>query len=154
MEFETYVKIFSSLLVPVIAIVTTYIAVQQYKINKFKVKISLYDRRLGVFNASMKFIAGAGSRGDVEVTQLIEFLADTKEADFLFEKDVYDHLMELHDKGARLHSVNEQMNSSRIKQDRLDSLNNEHLKLVNWFAEQFEVTRRKSSGYLNLRSLK
>jgi hypothetical protein len=54
---KPYVELFAALLTPVIAIVMTYIAIQQYRANKIKLRHDLYDRRLLLYNAVAEFLA-------------------------------------------------------------------------------------------------
>ena len=53
------------ILTGVIGIVTLYIAYQQYRTAKNKLRLDLFDRRLPVFEAAMKLAAGIVSKGSV-----------------------------------------------------------------------------------------
>jgi hypothetical protein len=54
---KPYVDLFAALLTPVIAIIATYIAYQQYRANQLKLRHELYDRRLLLYNAVAEFLA-------------------------------------------------------------------------------------------------
>ena len=56
MNYKVYIDIFSALLTPTIALVTTYIAIQQYRNNRAKLRHELYDRRVAVYNAVGNFL--------------------------------------------------------------------------------------------------
>lgn len=49
MCIEEIIKLSSGLLTPIIAIVATYIAYQQWKTNKQKLVLDRYDRRLRIY---------------------------------------------------------------------------------------------------------
>ena len=87
---KAYVDLFAALLTPVIAIVTTYIAIQQYRANQLKLRQDLYDRRLLLYNAVAEFLAHVMQEGATDRTQLITLLQKTRESYFLFGKEVSD----------------------------------------------------------------
>ena len=45
------VPVLSALLTPTIAIITTYIAYEQWRTNRNKLKLDLFDRRFAVYDA-------------------------------------------------------------------------------------------------------
>ena len=53
---KPYVDLFAALLTPVIAIIATYIAYQQYRANQLKLRHEPYDRRLLLYNAVAEFL--------------------------------------------------------------------------------------------------
>jgi hypothetical protein len=59
--WKDYVDIFSALLTPTIALITTYIAIQQYRRERAKFRHELYDRRLAVFKAASNYLSIATS---------------------------------------------------------------------------------------------
>jgi len=50
------VSVLSALLTPLIAIITTYIAYQQWQGNKLKLKMERYERRLRVYQEMVKML--------------------------------------------------------------------------------------------------
>jgi hypothetical protein len=50
------IQIFAALLTPLVALVTTYIAVQQYRANKLKIKLDLFEKRYAVYDGAKQFI--------------------------------------------------------------------------------------------------
>jgi hypothetical protein len=71
---KPYVDLFAALLTPVIAIVTTYIAIQQYCANQLRLRHDLYDRRLALYNAVAEFIANVMQSGTANRAQLVTLL--------------------------------------------------------------------------------
>lgn len=68
-----WLAILQGLLTPMIAIITTYIAVQQYRASMLKMRIDRYDRRLKIYQETHKFITAVTSELDLEIRQLFEF---------------------------------------------------------------------------------
>src|SRR5262245_66272538 len=57
MPNEEILKILQGLLTPVIGIVATYIAWQQWKTNRNKLNLDRYDRRMRVYQEVVRFIS-------------------------------------------------------------------------------------------------
>jgi len=53
----TWIYVFNALLTPVIAGVVAYIAYQQHKTNRDRLRLDLYDRRLKVFEGLMVLLS-------------------------------------------------------------------------------------------------
>jgi len=102
--WKDYVDIFSALLTPTIALITTYIAIQQYRRGRAKFRHELYDRRLAVFKAASNYLSIATRYGttenfDEEEKAFREFLAANLESRFLFDKEDWLFLGLIHGAG-------------------------------------------------------
>jgi len=53
------IQLLSALLTPVIALVTTYIAIQQYRTSRLKFKLELFEKRYDIYQGVKKFILSA-----------------------------------------------------------------------------------------------
>lgn len=53
------IQLLSALLTPVIAVVTTYIAIQQYRTSRLKFKLELFEKRYAIYQGVKKFILSA-----------------------------------------------------------------------------------------------
>ena len=71
------IDIFPVLLTPLIAIIAIYIAYQQYKVNKHRFTHELYEKRIIVFKAVMKFISKIIQESSTDIPTLSQFYADT-----------------------------------------------------------------------------
>ena len=97
---KPYVDLLAALLTPVIAIVTTYIAIQQYRANQMKLRHDLYDRRLQLYNAVAEFWSHVMREGTADRAQLTTLLQKTRESYFLFGKEIADlHYRSLQERG-------------------------------------------------------
>jgi hypothetical protein len=54
---KPYIEIFSALLTPTIAVITTFIAIQQYRNNRLKQRLDLYERRMAIYKAVTAYIS-------------------------------------------------------------------------------------------------
>jgi hypothetical protein len=148
---KAYVDLFAALLTPVIAIVMTYIAIQQYRANQLKLRQDLYDRRLLLYNAVAEFLAHVMQEGTADRTQLITLLQKTRESYFLFGKEVSDYVTDLYKKGVNLQSYEKQLNHANLpvggERTRLAEQQGELLK---WFGHQFDVIQPMFAKKLSL----
>jgi hypothetical protein len=148
---KAYVDLFAALLTPVIAMVTTYIAIQQYRANQLKLRQDLYDRRLSLYNAVAEFLAHVMQEGTADQTQLIALLQKTRESYFLFGKEVSDYVTDLYKKGVDLQSYERQLNHTNLpiggERTRLAEQKGELLK---WFGDQFDVIQPMFAKKLSL----
>ncbi|OFV99320.1 MAG: hypothetical protein A3F68_06825 [Acidobacteria bacterium RIFCSPLOWO2_12_FULL_54_10] len=97
------VQILQALLTPLIAIITTYIAYQQWNANKLKLKLERYERRLRVYQEVVKFLRLIGRDLDPKVDDFLKFQGAVVEADFLFGPEIRQYIEEIFSRGFRLY---------------------------------------------------
>lgn len=95
-------EISTALLTPVLAVIGTWILVNQYRLERLRWKLSLYDKRYPVFLSTMKFIANIVRDHDVSNEGLMQFMRNSKDREFLFVDDVKNFMDELYKKGVDL----------------------------------------------------
>jgi hypothetical protein len=103
------VEIFGALLTPTIAIITTYVAWQQWQIKKSEFNLACYDRRLAVYKALDSFYGEVATAATANYSAVLKLRVDTAEAPFLFGTEIEKHLNEVYQKGIRVASLHEQM---------------------------------------------
>ena len=108
-NFETAVAVLGALLTPTIAVITAYVAYQQWRTNKTRLDLDLYDRRLAIYKALEEFYVGINIPGDIRYPMLSKLRFSTAEARFLFPKEIENHLDALHMKGFRAAQLREQL---------------------------------------------
>jgi hypothetical protein len=138
-DWEKVVRVFSALLTPLIAIITIYIALQQYKINREQFKLALRDRRMKVFEATIELIVAVLRTAKVEQTDLTKFLVGTSERDLLFGSDITDYLKTVYDKAVDLYALADAAGEEQKAQWKA---------AVMWFSGQSEEARKKFAKYI------
>ena len=145
------VQFFSAMLTPTIAMITTYIAVQQYRLQRLTSKRELYDRRLQVFEATMEFVAKVvrdGSPDDDGVRQLSRQRAASL---FLFKEEIPKYLDELYKKAVDLMFADRELDSSALAPGkRRDEVIEKRTVLFDWFSDQLEGGVKKFQPYLSV----
>ncbi len=148
MDVKSLVEGLSAALTPVIAVVTTYIAIQQWRTNKSRLSHELYDRRLTVFKAVEAFYGEIGGAGTARFGMAMKFYAATAEAEFLFSDEIREHLEELYKKGLELALLHEKMYPSSGEPGvpagpERSKVAEEHSKLLGWFLQDAVAETRK-----------
>jgi hypothetical protein len=140
------ISMLNALTTALVAIITAYIAWQQYRVNHRSLQNLLYERRYVVFKVFMSYFAEIFRDGRVNSKQLIQFRAESCEADFLFSKLISQKAEELYKNGIEL----EQCHDTMYPSDGSDGLpvgserskaSEKEAQLLKWFGEQFEETK-------------
>ena len=105
-QIPQWLQIAQGLLTPLIAIVTAYIAWQQWNATKLKMRIERYERRLRVYQATHRFILEVVTTTKPEITQMFGFYSETAEADFIFPPQVRKYLDEVFSHANQLNLAN------------------------------------------------
>lgn len=153
MSIDEILKILQGLLTPVIAIVATYIAWQQWKTNQNKLKLDRYDRRLQIYKEVVRYVLVGIQNADYDDNELLTFRSKVTEADFLFGKEILQYIDELHQRSVNLSHWNKKYrHSSQTKPEGYDHdkvVDEGHKELV-WISSQLEPARRIFKKYLDI----
>ena len=143
--------IFKGLLTPVIAIVTTYIAWQQWKINQQKLDFEKYNRRLRIYEKVKEILDIVMRNGKVSGEDLLKYRESVSEADFLFDSEIIDYINEIYNRGLNLRKLNlkyKDYTERHIKDYDYEKLVDEMDKELKWFLKQSEIAKEKFKNYL------
>ncbi len=153
MCIEEIASLSQALLTPIIAIVATYIAWQQWKTNKQKLILDRYDRRLHIYEEVRKILSIILRDAKVSFDDLLKFRTSVSEADFLFGKEIPEYIDEIYKRGIQLQVWNDEYRDySQEKPEGYD-----HKKIVDgmhaeltWLTAQFEPAKLKFKKYLDV----
>lgn len=87
-----WVDYLSGLLVPTIAIVGAFIAWQQWRINRARLKNELFDRRYEQFCVVRDFIGSVMTYGESTLEEQRKYLVGTQGMRFLFDKNIAEYM--------------------------------------------------------------
>lgn len=150
------IQILKGLLTPFIAFITVYIAYQQFKTARYKLKLDLYKKRFDVFNSTKCLLGKIIRNGDVTNDELLDFLRSTDEAIFLFKQDISDYLKELYQESLNLQRYEKRIHSSdfsKIEVKEQEKILDKRGEIFSWFTKQFEVCQQKFGEYLNFENI-
>lgn len=149
---EVILNIFKGLLTPIIAGVVAYIAYQQHKTNRDKLRFNLYDRRLKVFEELMVLLWVIFRKGMCNDQEREQFQRATVEGSFLFDKDIANYLDTIHNKTLELGTIRAILKLNSLPRgDKRDQTVEKETQLFDWFMDQFEVSKEKFARYLSFR---
>jgi hypothetical protein len=153
MSVDEVLKISQGLLTPIIGIIATYIAWQQWKTNQNKLKLDRYERRLQVYKEVVRFISIGIRDANYDNNELMTFRSKVSEADFLFGEEISKYIDELHSRAVNLHRWNQEYRDySQPKPEGYDHgkvVEEEHRELV-WVTSQLEPARNIFKKYLDV----
>ena len=133
MEYITYL----------IAFITIYIAIQQYRINKDKYKFELFDKRYKVYLAVVELIHFIIAHDDLTSAQIIIYDENTSQSVFLFGSEINNYIDEIR-KNAVEFEYSRNHISEPIEKEK-------YQKLIRWFVEQRKIVALKFSKDLKLK---
>ena len=150
---EQIAEISKALLTPVIAIVATYIAWQQWQTNRQKLFLDLYDRRLKVYEEVRQILSLILRDGKASYDDLMDFRRTVSEADFLFGPEIPEYIDKIYQRGVNLQRWSgEYRDYTQAIPDGYD-----HKKVcdeihaeLNWLIAQFEPAKQKFKKYLDI----
>src|SRR5437016_4957415 len=137
-QSSNWVAVLSALLTPLIAIIASYVAYQQHRTNRLKLKHDLFERRYAIFDTLMKFLGSAMREGKTSFQACILFLGDTSQAQFLFGPEIPQYLRVVYEKGLDLSRTHDKLHGEEHLPvgDERTRIANENSNLLGWFTEQ------------------
>jgi hypothetical protein len=128
-----------------------YIAYQQYRTNKLKLKFDLYEKRLKIYQALMDFISFVISFPEMNPEEVRKLDIARAESFFLFGEDIVQYLACVRDKAAQITALNSQIEelASPDRNPERTLLVNQKLQLIEWFYQQVDASKTKFSKYFS-----
>lgn len=143
----TWLAITQGLLTSIIAIITTYIAYQQYRATKLKIMMDRYDRRLKVYQETHRFITMVNTDSNPDLREMFEFENATAEADFIFPPEIRVYLDEVFSHANKLRLANKQYNKSGHDHYMVTEAIDEHTR---WFIDQPRAIKEKFKPHMDI----
>lgn len=151
-SLQVITQLLSSFFTPLIAIIAAYIAYQQYRTNKQKLKLDMYEKRFKVFLGLQTLLVHVLENGNVSDEALQYFQISTSESAFIFGKDISDYLKSIRDKSITLRKQNYKLyyTDLPIGEER-DKLAEAKSKLLFELTDQeFKISEQKFAKYLKI----
>jgi hypothetical protein len=139
-----------SLLVPLIALITTFIAYRQWKIEQNKLTHDLFEKRFQIYKHFNVYMAEIHQSGTCSMEQYHKFVAETSASLFLFGDDINSLKKDLQEKGMELWTINKELQSDKWTKEEKAKKINRKLELQKWFLHT--NTNHVFSKYMNITS--
>lgn len=139
-NWSTVGKGLSGFLTILIAMIALGIAWQQSIVNRREYRLALFEKRMAIFNRTMKFIRDTVNDEQRPYYSIV-FLQDTRDHQFLFDADIDTYINELARKWGELH-LHTLAGPDKAQQ---------RTELLNWFAQQPNDVTKLFLKYLDFR---
>jgi len=150
-------EIFQGFLVPVIAVITVCILIQEARTRRDQYRLNLYEKRFAVFNATRSFLQDILRKGNIVDESAEKFWQlSVTEASFLFEDDVVSLLKEMRQKCSEKLTLEQLLYPSDgsagipVGDERV-KVNTRNGELLAWFVAQTDKLAERFSKYLDFR---
>jgi hypothetical protein len=143
---SSWIDILSALLVPLIAIVGAYIAYQQYRTNRQRLRHETYERRLAVYKSVQRYLSEILRDGRTTYDRALQFYSEASEEAFLFDDSVQGKIDELYKKSIDMAAVHEKLYPSDgssglpVGEER-SRISNEMSELLKWHLNLLQESR-------------
>ena len=141
-KLKPVVELLTSLIPLAITSLGSYIAIQQYKTNRMKLKNDLFDKRYAVFESVNNYITVIVKGHYVDSDVREEFKSKTRGVEFLFDDEMKEYVTEIWDKAVDLEIWAEDEKTSTHSSEKA-----EHKK---WFYKQLSEINIKFKKYMYL----
>ena len=111
-NYERIINLLAALLTPTIAVVTAYIAYQQYILNKNNEKRELLDRRLTIFKSTMLFIITIAQNDRADTNSVADFVRGTADCFYLFDLEIQKYIDDIYHKAIELNKCHKKLEPS------------------------------------------
>ncbi len=143
------VQVLSALLTPTIAVCAAWIAYQQVKINRNKLKLDRFERRFAIYDAAKSYITQVHF-GDpkTEPESASQYLASIRGAQFMLSKEIEQYLRDLASKGIHLRMAERELERPNVPEEEHKAAAAKSMELHKWFTDQFEELDKRFASYL------
>jgi hypothetical protein len=139
-----------NILTAMIAVITVSILVLQYRLERSRWRLALYDKRYPIFNNTMVYITDVIKAADVTTERNMQFLRETKSQELLFGPEVATFLTSLYKKGVELSTTTTIADAPRIDEEKRKKLIEKQQTIVLWFGDQLQATKDVFEPYLRI----
>lgn len=150
LTFDDWLRIVSTVSTFAIGVAASFLAYQQFRISKSKLRFDLYERRLRLFNVVRDFASTVALTGELDSGKLYR---DTIERYFLFDKDVCDYIDEMYEKAKQFERTKLDLSQSNVDDEARKKLNAKRVEMKTWFFNQSDNMIKVFSKDLSIKTL-
>lgn len=126
-------------LTAVTALFAAWIAYQQFRTGRHRLRLDLFDRRMSVYEATVTLVRQAVRDGDVNLEAVFRFVSDTRQAEFLFDDPVVEYLETVRKNAIQLRYLNERLHEDQLPVgEERNRVAEEEASLLKWYTAQAE----------------
>lgn len=143
------VAVLQAMMTAILAAFGAYIAWRQWKTAHNRLKFDHFEKRLAVYDATIKLLDAVITHGFADSFSLMEFLAATRNSRWLFNKEVADYLREqMYKRASVLLTIRSDLhNAPQHERDSMMAKQEENLR---WLISQHDAVDAKFAHFLQL----
>ena len=123
---------------------------QAIKAQNQNVKLVLLEKRIEIYTVIKSFIAEIVSKATCNHEDLLKFLRDSREVNFLFDSDVINYVDELCEKGKNLILLSSEIDSNNSNRS---SFVEDQSDIISWYSEKLKEIDDLFDKYINVSKL-
>jgi hypothetical protein len=131
-----WIQYCQALAVPVIALAGVAIAAAQLFLAGVRLRHDLYDRRLKVFEAVKRLLAGVFANGKISPAEFYQYVQGTAEATFLLNDRTVKYLEKIRERAAKMMLVETRLQNQNLTDEARGKLADQEAELLTWFTSQ------------------
>ena len=133
-----------------ISVILGFIAYQQMRINRNKLKLDLYNKRFEVYLSALSFYQEVTSDGPSKECHR-DFINKKESAYFLFSKNkiIYDLLNKMHNESFKISAFRTGADELRDSPDVLRKAREDSQNALSWFHGVVDLLREEMKSYLS-----
>lgn len=151
MNLDLLLKIVSTLSTLAIGIAASFLAYQQFRLSRSKLKFDLYEKRLKLFQTVRDFASTLAIKGEADKGK---FYHDTIERYFLFEADVCAYIEEMYEKAKLIEHIKLELTRPNLTEEEAQQLKDRLVKDQTWFFDQPEHAIKVFGKDLSIKTLR
>ena len=141
LNWATAGTVLSASLPLVISGIVTYIAWQQFAINRRHHRLALFEKRMAVVNSTMRMLASVVQTANPDLSECFKFIRETRDHEFLFGPEVAAFINEVFKKATALHAQIQVGPGGAAQQT----------EIMTWFLGQMGEARKLFLPYVDFR---
>src|SRR5262249_16004541 len=135
----------------VVGLGVVYVAFQQYRLAREKLKLELFEKRFAVFAAARAFLSFILVEAKAPIGKLFEYRGSVAEASFLFGEEITGYLDEIDKKALRFHTTNQIMGQRPVVPNHAQIIE-ENSALLAWLVDQLPQLKVRFAPYLKFKT--
>ena len=123
----------------------------QWRIAQNKLKLDLFDRRISVYEAAMKFLASVMTSGKANDEEIFKFMLATREAKWVLNTQVAEYLdKQLYQKANELKTLEAMLEGLPVGDERTSYVHKQR-EIKEWFLAQYDALDKHFASFLQLK---
>lgn len=151
MTLDLWLRIISTFSTLLIGVAASFLACQQFRLSKSRLKFDLYEKRLALFMTVRDFASIYALRGEGDPGK---FYRDTIERFFLFDEDVTAYIYGMYEKANEVERTKLELERPNLPEGEEQALKKKRVDGLVWFYNQSDSMIKVFSKDMSIKTLR